>query len=62
VTGTSDDRTAVLVADRGDTLACCVSLHLPEESGLRFFNLQVGDVVLTEITPLSEPRLLPYFE
>lgn len=62
VTGTSDDRTAVLVADRDATLACCVRMHLPEDSGLRFFVLRVGEVVLTEITPLAEPRLLPYFE
>jgi hypothetical protein len=62
VTGTSDDRTAVLVADRDATLACCVQIELPEGSGLHTFFLSVGEVVLTEITPLSEPRLLPYFE
>lgn len=62
VTGTSDDRTAVLVADRDATLACCVRMQLSEGSGLRLFISQVGEVVLTEITPLSEPRLLPYFE
>jgi hypothetical protein len=62
VTGTSDDRTAVLVADRDATMACCVRMQLPEDSGLRFFTSQVGDIVLTEITPLSEPRLLAYFE
>jgi len=62
VTGTSEDRTAVLVADRDATLACCVQMRLPENSGLSLFFRQVGEVVLTEITPLSEPRLLPYFE
>jgi hypothetical protein len=62
VTGTSDDRTAVLVADRDATLACCVRMQLPEDPGLHVFFSQVGDIVLTEITPLAEPRLLPYFE
>jgi len=63
VTGTSDDRTTVLIADRDATLACCVRLQqLPEESGLQVFISQVGDVVLTEITPLAEPRMLAYFE
>lgn len=62
VTGTSDERTAVLVADRGSTLECCVHMEMPADSGLRMFTWQVGDVVLTEITPLEEPRLLRYFE
>lgn len=62
VTGTSDERTAVLVADRGSTLECCVHMEMPADSGLRLFTWQVGDVVLTEITPFEEPRLLGYFE
>jgi hypothetical protein len=63
VTGTSDERTAVLVADLGSTIDCCVQVEdMPEGSGLRLFNLQVGDVVFTEITPFGEPRLLRYFE
>lgn len=62
VTGTSGDRTSVLVADRGSTLACCVNMDMPEGSGLRLFTWQVGEVVLTEITPFEEPRLLPYFQ
>ncbi len=62
VTGTSDERTAVLVADRDTTLACCVRMQLPDDSGLHLFTLQVGEVVLTEITPYGEPRLLAYFQ
>jgi len=62
VTGTSEDRTAVLVADRDATLACCVRMQLAEDSGLHLFTWQVGEVVLTEITPFAEPRLLAYFE
>jgi len=62
MTGTSDEHLTVLVADRDATLACCVQPHLAEDSGLRAFYLQVGEVVLTEITPLPEPRLLPYFQ
>lgn len=62
VTGTSDERTAVLVADRDATLACCVRMQLPDDSGLQLFTLQVGEVVLTEITPFAEPRLLAYFQ
>lgn len=62
VTSTSDARTAVLVADRDSTLACCVRMQLPDESGLHLFTLQVGEVILTEITPFAEPRLLAYFQ
>lgn len=62
VTGTSDERTAVLVADRDATLACCVRMQLPDDSGLHLFTWQVGEVLLTEITPFSEPRLLAYFQ
>ena len=62
VTGTCEERTTVLVADRDATLACCVRMQLPEDSGLQLFTLRVGEVVLTEISPLSEPRMLPYFE
>jgi hypothetical protein len=62
VTGTSDERTAVLVADRDATLACCVRMQLPDDSGLHLFTWQVGAVVLTEITPFAEPRLLAYFQ
>lgn len=62
VTGTSDERTAVLVADRDATLACCVRMQLPDDSGLNLFTWQVGEVVLTEITPFREPRLLAYFQ
>src|SRR6185503_15119432 len=63
VTGTSDGRTTVLVADRDETLACCVAImQLPEDSGLNLITWQVGEVVLTEITPFAEPRLLTYFQ
>jgi hypothetical protein len=63
VTGPSNWPTSsVLVADRGTTLDCCVRMKLPESSGLNVFTLQVGEVVLTEISPATEPWLLSYFE
>lgn len=62
VTGQTDGGTSVLVADRGATLECCVRMRLAEDSGLHLFTWQVGEVVLTEITPSAEPRLLGYFE
>ena len=61
-TGVAENQTSVLVAERDATLDCCLCMELPEESGLRMFQWQVGDVVLTEITPLAEPRLLEFFE
>ena len=62
LTGVAENQTSVLVAERDTTLDCCLFMELPEESGLRMFRWKLGDVVLTEITPLSEPRLLQYFE
>jgi len=62
VTATSDQLTTVLVADRVSTLDCCVEPRLPAESGLHLFTWRLGDVVLSEITPFDEPRLLAYFE
>ncbi len=62
LTGTSENHTSVLVAERGATLDCCLCMNLPEDSGLRMFTWEVGDLVLTEITPLDEPRLLQFFE
>lgn len=61
LTGTADDTTAVLVAELGSTYSCCVRPQLPEEGELEVFTVQLGDLVLTEITPLAEPRLLDYF-
>ena len=43
------------------THRCCVDLALSEESDLNVFTWPVGDYMLTEITPLDEPRLLDYF-
>jgi hypothetical protein len=62
LTGQADEQTAVIVAESHETLACCLSVELAEDSGLRFFTWRVGDLVLTEITPLEEPRLLEFFE
>jgi hypothetical protein len=62
VTGFAGEHTSVVVAEQDTTLECCVCLILPEDSGLNLFRWQVGNVVLTEITPLEEPRLLEYFE
>lgn len=61
LTGAADDTTAVLVAELGSTYRCCVRPQLPEEGELEVFTVQLGDLVLTEITPLAEPRLLDYF-
>ncbi|HEX6883407.1 MAG TPA: hypothetical protein VF530_08495 [Planctomycetota bacterium] len=62
VTARSDGETAVLVADRGTTLECCVRMRLAEDSGLQLFTLEVGELFLAEISPHPEPRLLAYFE
>jgi hypothetical protein len=62
LTGQADQQTAVLVAESHETLACCLSVQVPEDSGLRFFTWRLGDLVLTEITPLEEPRFLEFFE
>lgn len=62
VTGQAGGETAVLVADRGATLECCVRMRLAEDSGLQLFTLQVGELVLTEISPHAEPHLLAFFE
>lgn len=62
LTGTSEEHTSVLVAERDATLDCCLCVDLPQDSGLRLFTWQVGDLVLTEITPFDEPRLFQFFE
>ena len=55
-------RASVLIAECEASLACCLDARLPEEGPLQVFSSRVGDLVLTEITPLDEPRLLAYFE
>jgi hypothetical protein len=62
VTGPASGLTSVLVAERDATLACCLEMNLPDDSGLHLFTWQVGEVVLTEISPLAEPQLLGYFQ
>lgn len=62
LTGTSEDLTTVLVAERDTTLDCCVRLRLAESSGLNVFTWSVGDLALTEISPHDEPRFLQLFE
>ncbi len=62
LTGFAEEHTSVLVAERDATLDCCLCMQLSEQSGLSVFTWKVGDLVLTEITPLSEPRLLQFFE
>ncbi len=56
------DEGAVLVADLDTTHRCCLEIELPPGSGLNLFTWRVDGVVLTEITPLAEPRLLDCFE
>ena len=51
----------MLVAERESTYTCCVAAELPADSDLKVFTWRVGGILLTEITPLSEPRLLDYF-
>jgi hypothetical protein len=53
---------SVLVAERDATHRCCVLFELSEQSELNLFTWQLGDLVLTEITPESEPSLLGFFE
>jgi len=62
LTGSSEDLTTVLVAERDATLDCCVRLRLAESSGLNVFTWSVGDLALTEISPHDEPRFLQLFE
>ena len=57
-----DNETAVLIAERDSMHRCCLQVELPSESELKLFTWQLGDIVLTEITPLAEPRLLEYFD
>lgn len=61
-TGSSEDVTSVLVADRDATLDCCVRMRLAADSGLNVFSWSLGDLALTEITQHVEPRLLPFFD
>jgi len=61
LTGRAGDSTAVLIADLDSTYRCCVRPQIPEEGELEVFTVRLGDLVLTEVTPLSEPHLLDYF-
>ena len=63
LTGYLDEEPVVLVAERDDTMRCCVRVvEPPPESGLNVFSWSVGEVFLTEITPHSEPRFIDSFE
>ena len=62
LTGAAGNATSVLVADRDQTLACCLLVRLAEDSGLNLFTWKLGELVLTEITPLPEPRLFDCFK
>jgi len=57
-----DGAPSVIVAECESQLACCLRLDLPSESRLQLFTWRMGRVLLTEITPRDEPRLLDYFE
>ncbi len=61
LSGKAGDSTAILIADLDSTYRCCVRPQMPEESELEVFTMRLGDLLLTEVTPLSEPRLLDYF-
>jgi len=62
LTGFPEEHTAVLVAELDATHRCCIRPELAPDSGLQTFTWRVGGLVLTEITPLAEPRLLEYFQ
>jgi len=51
----------VLVAEQEAQLACCLDVSLPQSSGLQLFTWKVGALLLTEITPHREPRLIGCF-
>lgn len=53
---------AVIVAETDEQLRCCVDIELPVDSRLNLYTWRVGKVLLTEISPHPEPRLLPCFE
>ena len=51
----------VVVAEFESRLACCLRLDLPRESELSLYTERCGDLLLTEISPFGEPRLLQLF-
>lgn len=53
---------SVLVAECDGSQACCLDGLVADSGALRAFHARVGDLVLTEITPRAEPRLLQLFE
>ena len=58
--GLSDGQASVLIAERDEVVTCCLDLEAPA-GDLNVYSWPVGDVVLTEITPHTEPRLLGLF-
>jgi len=62
LTMTIEDQTVAVVVERGATLDCCVHPRLAEDSGLHCFTWTRGDLVLAEITPHAEPRMIEYLE
>jgi len=59
--GLAQGRTSIVVAERDSVQACCVDLQSAADTELNVFTWGIGDVVLTEITPLAEPGLLHLF-
>ena len=57
----SEGETSVVIAERDSVLSCCIDLRNPQGADLNVFTWSVGDLVLTEITPSTEPQLLDYF-
>lgn len=62
LTMTIEDQTVAVVVERGTTLDCCVHPRLAADSGLHYFTWTRGDLVLAEITPHDEPRMIEYLE
>ncbi len=61
LTAVSEGETSVVIAERDSVLSCCIDLRNPQGADLNVFTWSVGDLVLTEITPSTEPQLLDYF-
>ncbi|MEX1025231.1 MAG: hypothetical protein WD226_09155 [Planctomycetota bacterium] len=53
-----DEAPVVIVAECSDFQSCCIDLGAVGARGLQHFSTEHGGVVLTEITPHAEPRLL----
>lgn len=56
-----DGPPAVLIAEHESEARCCLRLAAPTDGTLSVFTWQIGDILLTEVTPRAEPGLLQLF-